>query len=393
MPRLGGATRALLPFGTAVFVRRRTWDQKHKRWEARGIPATVLSPSLEVTRGHVVLLATGELMTTSTLLVMKPRSPDESVSEPSAEDTPPPILESAEGPSSAVHHTITSKRRVVASARDDVRQEDVRAQHLADNPAFDSLEATKFLLGSKWLSKATSPSQRAVLVGGQSHVFGLFRHGGVMGITAESKSCPGFLSLLHSLVREAAPSFQYTSLTLLSQVRSLPHKDLGNVPGTCSLLLPLSMPSSGGHLWVEDPDGNLEYELPSGRSCWGRHVPLSPFRPVWVDPTRYHATQEWEAGPRLVLVAYHLRALCKASSALQSSLQQLGFPVPDPTSGGPAKLMSCQGGGGGCRDLEKINSGPGQSGETRIGVTPGQHSQSSIPEGSEPDFSEVQVCI
>ena len=41
--------------------------------------------------------------------------------------------------------------------------------------------------------------------------------------------------------------------------------------------------------------------------------------------------------------------------------------------------------------MEKINSGPGRSGETRIGDTPDQHGQSSIPEGSEPDFSEVHV--
>ena len=240
MPRLGGATRTLLPFGTAVFVRRRTWDQKHKRWEARGIQATVLAPSLEVTRGHVVLLATGELMTTSTLLVMKPKSPSESRVDESTGDSSLPIVEPADGPSSLVHHRITSKRRVAAAVRDDIQQEDELAHSLAAGPAFDSFAAIEFLLSSKWLNKATSPSQRNILVGGNSHVFGLFRHGGVVGITAECMCCAGFLRLLHSLAHAADPLFKYTSLTLLSQVKSLPHRDIGNVPGTYSLLLPLA---------------------------------------------------------------------------------------------------------------------------------------------------------
>ena len=344
MPRLGGATQTLLPSGARVFVRRRTWDQKHKRWEARGIQATVLSPSLEVTRGHVVLLATGELMTTSTLLTMKPRVSDASAADAPLEEPTVPVVEPAVDPPPAVHHRITSKRRVMAALRDDLQQEDLHARNLSDSPAFDSAKAVDFLLNSKWLTKATSPSQRSILVGGSSHVFGLFRHGGVIGLTAETTRYTGFLRLLHSLVRAAAPSFQYTSLTLLSQVKSLPHRDLGNVPGTYSLLLPLAMPPTGGHLWVEDPDGNLEYELPSGRSCWGRHVPLSPLQPVRVDPNKYHATQDWEAGTRLVLVAYHLRALARASLPLQSSLQQLDFPLPALPSHAPANTVSCQGG-------------------------------------------------
>ena len=48
MPRLGGVARSLLPFGTRVFVRRRSWNQKQDRWEARGIQGTILAPSLEV---------------------------------------------------------------------------------------------------------------------------------------------------------------------------------------------------------------------------------------------------------------------------------------------------------------------------------------------------------
>ena len=280
IPRLGGVVRTLLPFGTRVFVRRRTWDHRHKRWEARGIPATVLAPSLEVTRGHVVLMSTGELMTTSTLLVMKPVPSEEQTVLTESSSSALPTLEPAEAPLSSVQHRITSKRKVVAAVGDSIHQEDTRAQAIASSPTFDSAAAVSLLLDSHWLHRATSPSQRRILIGGSSHVFGLFRHGGVVGLTSESTKFAGFLRLLHALVRAADPLFEYTSLTLLSQVRSLPHKDIGNVPGTWSLLLPLSMPSSGGHLWVEDPDGNLEYELPSGRSCWGRHVPLLPLQPV-----------------------------------------------------------------------------------------------------------------
>ena len=346
LPRLGGVARALLPFGSRVFVRRRTWDQRCQRWQARGIQGTVLAPSLEVTRGHVVMLSTGELMTTSTLLIMRQPAAD-SCDAPSSSSVPSdlPVLEPSEDIPPSLRHRITSKRRVATAVRDVLREENQCAQALAAQPVLDCDRAIAFLLESRWLRKATSPSQRSILVGGHSHVFGLFRHGGVVGITTESQECTGFLRLLHSFVRAVAPSFQYTSLTLLSQVKSLPHRDLGNVPGTCSLLLPLVMPPSGGHLWVEDPAGNLQYELPSGLSCWGRHVPLLPLRPVQVDPTKYHATQDWEHGHRLVLVAYHLRAIRTASAALRASLCELGFPLPDSPSGVPAKPGSCQGGG------------------------------------------------
>ena len=350
MPRLGGVVRPLLPFATRVFVRRRSWNQKNDRWEARGIQATVLAPSLEVTRGHVVLLDTGELMTTSTLLVLKPEpSTDVAPEDSSCAQASPsmPLLEQSVHSPPSIHHRITSKRRVAAVAEEVLQQEDSTASQLAEPSAFNPPKAVEFLLESRWLGKATSPSQRSVLVGGSSHVFGLFRHGGVVGVTSESERRPGFLRLLHSLVKAADPAFQYTSLTLLSQVQSLPHRDLGNVPGKPSLLLPLVMPPSGGHLWVEDPDGNLEYELPSGRSCWGRHVPLFPLQPVHVDPSRYHATQAWEEGNRLVLVAYHLRALKNVGTDLHASLQRLGFPLPDFHPFEPANPVSCQGGGGG----------------------------------------------
>ena len=350
MPRLGGVVRPLLPFATRVFVRRRSWNQKNDRWEARGIQATVLAPSLEVTRGHVVLLDTGELMTTSTLLVLKPEPSTDVAPEDSScaqASSSMPLLEQSVNSPPSIHHRITSKRRVAAVAEEVLQQEDSTASQLAEPSAFNPPKAVEFLLESRWLGKATSPSQRSVLVGGSSHVFGLFRHGGVVGVTSESERRPGFLRLLHSLFKAADPAFQYTSLTLLSQVQSLPHRDLGNVPGKPSLLLPLVMPPSGGHLWVEDPDGNLEYELPSGRSCWGRHVPLFPLQPVHVDPSRYHATQAWEEGNRLVLVAYHLRALRNVGTDLHASLQRLGFPLPDFHPFEPANPVSCQGGGGG----------------------------------------------
>ena len=199
MPRLGGVSRTLLPFGTKVFVRRRTWNQRHKRWDARGIQATVLAPSLEVTRGHVVLLETGELMTTSTLLAMKPDPSEEHLSSdapPPSElpvlapaDAPPasqlPSLEPADTRPSSVGHRITSKRRVAVTTSKDVQREDKSAYNLAIAPAFNSAAAVSFLMGTRWLDKATSPSQRNVLVGGSSHVFGLFRHGGVVGVTTE----------------------------------------------------------------------------------------------------------------------------------------------------------------------------------------------------------------
>ena len=294
-------------------------------------------------------------MTTSTLLAMRPgTSTAPAHTEDACEVPSMPAVQPSEDVPPVLHHRITSKRRVASVAEDHLQREDHEAACLAQASMFDSARAVQFVLQSRWLGKAISPSQRNILVGGSSHVFGLFRHGGVVGITAESHRRPGFLQLLHSLIRAAAPSFRYTSLTLLSQVKSLPHRDIGNVPGTSSLLLPLVMPPSGGHLWVEDLCGNLEYELPTGHSCWGRHVPLSPLQPVWIDPAKYHATQDWEDGQRLVLVAYHLRAIKTAGDTLQSSLRQLGFPLPESPSGDPANHVLARGGVGSVTQVPQI---------------------------------------
>ena len=65
--RLGRPAWQPLPFGTQVQVRTRSWERYGDVWSDRVQGATVLAPSVETCKGHVVRTSSGALMHTTAL--------------------------------------------------------------------------------------------------------------------------------------------------------------------------------------------------------------------------------------------------------------------------------------------------------------------------------------
>ena len=66
---------SVLPFGTNVHIKRRSWDRRKDRWSSKTLVGRVVCPSSEVVKGHLVLLESGEIVITSALVTeVKPDS-------------------------------------------------------------------------------------------------------------------------------------------------------------------------------------------------------------------------------------------------------------------------------------------------------------------------------
>ena len=330
-PILGGPEVCVLPFGTKVYVRNRRWNRKGQRWAARGLVGTVLAPSVEVTKGHVVLLSDGRLMITTTLLtdVVDPGvdpSPLEGDMQPLRRDLPFDAR-----PAPVISHRIP-KKRAVRATRDvtvALRDEDTAASRLATDPKASLEDLRHYVLQSRWLRTSRPRSRGEVLRGGCDHTLGFFRHGGVLGITSEHRLFPGFVALLSRIMRECAPEATWTTLAVLADVQSEIHRDKNNLPESYNVVVPLSVPDVGGGVWRQTDGGSEMRHLKNGKAVVGEVVSLRPLVPVHLDARRYHATEPWEKGTRVVLVGYSLKAILRADPNTVDALQRSGFVIPE----------------------------------------------------------------
>ncbi|CAE7660454.1 unnamed protein product, partial [Symbiodinium necroappetens] len=133
---------------------------------------------------------------------------------------------------------------------------------------------------------------------GHTHTLGFFRRGGVLGITAECR---------------------WTTLALLVNVDSAIHRDKNNLPGYNNVLVPLCVP-----------------EVIAG-TTW----PLQVLKPFELDPRKFHASQPWEKGSRVILVAYSLTAIQRAEPSTIGKLRQAGFALPRDLSVGNGDSREC----------------------------------------------------
>ena len=327
---LGGPPTNVLPFGTKVYVRNRRWNRKGQRWAARGLVGTVLAPSVEVTKGHVVLLSDGRLMITTTLLteVLEPDA-----QTPSQEGDIQPLhrhLPIDERPVPTLSHRIPTKRtvRVAREISSMLRREDLEALRLAQDPTASLQTLRDHVLGSQWLQTARPKSRGDIFKKGHTHTLGFFRHGGVLGITAECRLFPGFLVLLTRLLRECAPESKWTALALLVNIDSAIHRDKNNLPGYNNVLAPLCVPETGGGVWCQAEDGSDSRCLHNGKVIAGTTWPLQVLKPFELDPRKFHASQPWDKGSRVILVAYSLTAIQRAEPSIVRKLSQAGFALP-----------------------------------------------------------------
>ncbi|CAE7276538.1 unnamed protein product [Symbiodinium sp. CCMP2592] len=180
---------------------------------------------------------------------------------------------------------------------------------------------------------------------GRSFVAGVFRHGGVVGLTNSCRSFPQSVSLAITWAMQQAgtelSNFTFCSISLNLNVKTEVHRDVNNDDADNLVLAVTSF--SGGHIWVQSESGS--HALPvNGTLIPGvlYDVAAAPVR--FYARKRLHCTMPW-TGDRLVWqfcwshgvfcsIAHPSRSImwlsaslrsCQSSPFLSTSLRQCMF--------------------------------------------------------------------
>ena len=83
--------------------------------------------------------------------------------------------------------------------------------------------------------------------------FGMFVHGGVMGVTSESRKHPWLTQLLCKMIRQQHPDLEFLSVSIAINMVFRPHRDRNSLERE-SVVIGLSR-FQGGQLWIEGLPG------------------------------------------------------------------------------------------------------------------------------------------
>ena len=148
--------------------------------------------------------------------------------------------------------------------------------------------------------------------------------GGLLGVRKATRSYPEVAKLLCRFVESLKQGFEFMAVALFRDLRTLPHRDLGNQQGTCNLVAGLSDFRAGG-VWVSSESGAVPCPIEGFSEC-GDVLPVSGTLAIF-DPRHLHCTMEWQ-GSRVVLVAYCPFLGERMADADLDFLVSLGFRPP-----------------------------------------------------------------
>ena len=98
-----------------------------------------------------------------------------------------------------------------------------------------------------------------------SLVFGLYQHGGFIGVSVATVRMPSVVQLLNTLIkRQLPPDATWTSVYVSKNAHVSPHRDSRN---TGVSYLRAFGDFEGGRLWVEDPDGQILVAFKGEKRC------------------------------------------------------------------------------------------------------------------------------
>ena len=118
------------------------------------------------------------------------------------------------------------------------------------------------------------PRRDSVGAPGSSFTSGAFAHGkGIMGCRSICRTHPFSAEAFCKYVSQVEPKHCFSSLTVLNNVRSAPHRDASNPPHSMNLILPLTE-FQHGQVWVEDVAGTVFREVDS-QLVPGRLLPVA----------------------------------------------------------------------------------------------------------------------
>ena len=336
LTKLGWPQPTIVPYGAKTQILTRTWRRRRQsEWRPRAADAVVLCPASLVKHGYVVLV--GDMLKLAAKL-FSGDSPDLEVvaKHPDGE---PAAFEETELPAPKRRHR--TKHPVIAklqSCRSHDQATDDLARELAQAESFD-VEAALAVVAELAVSELQSGGSRDThrLVEGTHHVFGQFVHGvhgGVIGVTNNTRKWPGVASLLARVVRCKVPSAKFTSVVLSVDAQTAIHRDIYNHREYPNHLV--LAPSHGGGLWVQSGDA-LPADIrrtPVGEPVGGHVLELGA--PISFFAQRWHCVEPWPVDEhRVVLAVYVAGSVEKLGTQHRRYLEQLGFNLPS-LSGGAA---------------------------------------------------------
>ncbi|CAE7228052.1 unnamed protein product [Symbiodinium sp. CCMP2592] len=161
---------------------------------------------------------------------------------------------------------------------------------------------------------------------GRSFVAGVFRHGGVVGLTNTCRSFPQSVSLAITwAMQQAGPQelsdFTFCSISLNLNVKTEVHRDVNNDDADNLVLAVTTF--SGGHIWVQSESGG--HVLPvNGSLVPGDLYDVSAAPVRFYARKRLHCTMPW-TGDRLVLILFSGGDVAQLPSLDFEHLKSLGF--------------------------------------------------------------------
>ena len=345
-----------LPFGTQVRVRTRSWERFGDVWSDRVQVATVLAPSVETCKGHVVRTAAGTLMHTTALfrgavqLPPVPVVPPDVILPAQAREHPIPLSAEAAPEvmvsfpyGSSPTHRVTGRQppagvsaiRLPVTGRADACALSAAAAALLSSRPVPFRTAAALIVSApvlKDLARAL-PDRFGSTTSSKYLLFGWFKHGGIVGVSSVTPQLPGVVQLLNALLVQACPEATWTTLGLFYAAAASPHVDRRNAKATRNYILPLALPSTEQYLWVQTaldvPLQPLTWLDTAGSARPGFRLPLVVGEAVCVDPHSLHALPaplpHEQASDHVLLVGFSVPWVHKATDQQRQLLQTLGF--------------------------------------------------------------------
>ena len=160
--------------------------------------------------------------------------------------------------------------------------------------------------------------------------FGMYMHGGVVGVTKLSLRYPWLTRALARMLVLSDSTQTFTSIGVSCNSQTSPHRDKYNSSSVPNMVVAFEVPSHGGEVWTAvDADSSSKNTV--SLSCDGKSIPgilhsLSRGA-VYLNPREWHATMDW-TGNRSILIGYVLKHFQKLPSHQISWLKRHGFNFP-----------------------------------------------------------------
>ena len=220
-------------------------------------------------------------------------------------------------------------RKLTAASQQKLRTkhaQDEAASFLAGSGTLNLKQASDALLTSSMLLEARQGRTNRSSAG-WAIVLGAYSRGGLRGITSCTTMFPGLTALAIRVIKDVVPTSRFTSIACLTQTCAPAHKDKYILPQN-NIVIPLEVPRDGGGIWIEDCEGDDVREVKPGLKVRGRVVALQQYKPLLLNPHRWHSSEPWTSGNRVLLVGFSVKGSMLLSTAERKELSDAGFPLP-----------------------------------------------------------------